>query len=175
MPLTWVIDHQARMVVATGADTLRLEDFDAAMDELARPATLSYRKLVDLTHCSSSLGTADMLDLSSRIRGYSSMSALGALAIVAISDENYRQARLFEALDGTDATAAAFYRELVEAEARHRGVYLDIAAAIATPDAVGRRWDTLAACEAAAVALPFEPRLHGGAGAAAGDGADGRG
>src|SRR6185369_14476790 len=51
MPLTWVIDHQARMVVATGADTLRLEDFDAAMDELARPATLSYRKLVDLTHC----------------------------------------------------------------------------------------------------------------------------
>jgi len=108
MPLTWVIDHQARMVVATGSGILSLEDFDAAMDELARPATLSYRKLVDLTHCSSSLGTADMLDLSSRIRGYSSMSALGALAIVAISDENYRQARLFEALDGTDRPIGIF-------------------------------------------------------------------
>jgi len=108
MPLTWVIDHQARMVVATGAGLLRLEDFEGALDELARPATLSYRKLVDLTHCSSSLGTADMLDLSSRIRGYSSMSALGALAIVATSEENYRQARLFEALDGTDRPIGIF-------------------------------------------------------------------
>jgi len=85
-----------------------------------------------------------------------------------------RMAALANSLDGIDAAAAAFYRELVEAEARHRGVYLDIAAAIATPDAVGLRWDALAACEAAAVSLPFEPRLHGGAGAAAGDGADGR-
>jgi hypothetical protein len=108
MPLTWVIDHQARMVVATGAGILRLEDFEAALDELARPATLSYRKLVDLTHCSSALGTADMLDLNARIRGYSSMSVLGALAIVAGSDENYRQARLFEALDGTDRPIGIF-------------------------------------------------------------------
>src|ERR1700756_6002565 len=44
MPLTWVIDHQARMVVATGASILHLEDFEAALDELARPAPLSYRK-----------------------------------------------------------------------------------------------------------------------------------
>jgi hypothetical protein len=108
MPLTWVIDHQTRTVVATGAGILRLEDFEAALDELARPATLSYRKLVDVTHCSSALGTADMLDLSARIRGYSSMSALGALAIVATSDENYRQARLFEALDGTDRPMGIF-------------------------------------------------------------------
>src|SRR5439155_8488994 len=97
MPITWMIDHRTRMVTATGAGTLCLEDFEAALDELARPATLSYRKLVDLTHCSSALGTADMLDLNARIRGYSSMSALGALAIVAPSDENHRQARLFKA------------------------------------------------------------------------------
>jgi hypothetical protein len=108
MALTWVIDHRTRMVVATGAGILRLEDFETAMDELARPATLSYRKLVDLTHCSSGLGTADMLDLSARIRGYGSMSALGALAIVAASDENYRQARLFQALDGTDRPMQVF-------------------------------------------------------------------
>jgi hypothetical protein len=108
MSLTWVIDHRTRMVVATGAGTLRLEDFEAALDELARPATLSYRKLVDLTDCSSALGTADMLDLNARIRGYGSLSALGALAIVAASDENYRQARLFEALDGTDRPMKIF-------------------------------------------------------------------
>jgi len=108
MPLTWVIDHRTRMVVATGAGILCLEDFEAALDELARPATLSYRKLVDLTHCSSALGTADMLDLNSRIRGYSSMSALGALAIVAASDENHRQARLLKALDGTDRPMGIF-------------------------------------------------------------------
>jgi len=108
MPLTWGIDHRTRMVVATVAGILGLEDFEAALDELARPATLSYRKLVDLTHCSSALGTGDMLDLNARIRGYSSMSTLGALAIVAASDENYRQARLFEALDGTDRQIGIF-------------------------------------------------------------------
>jgi tRNA-(ms[2]io[6]A)-hydroxylase len=86
-----------------------------------------------------------------------------------------RMAALAAALHGTDDTAAAFYRELVDAEARHRGVYLDVAAAFATPDAIGRRWDVLAAAEAAAVALPFEPRLHGGAGVAAGAAVDARG
>jgi hypothetical protein len=108
MTLAWVIDHRTRMVVATGAGILRVEDFETALDELERPATLSYRKLVDLTRCSSALGTADMLDLNARIRGYSSMSALGALAIVVASDENYRQARLFEALDGTDRPMKIF-------------------------------------------------------------------
>ena len=108
MPLTWVIDHQTRMVVATGEGTIHLEDLETALDELARPATLSYRKLLDLTHCSSVLGAADMLDLSSRIRGYSSLNTVGALAIVAASDENYRKARLFEAVHRTSRPMKIF-------------------------------------------------------------------
>ena len=108
MPLAWVIDHRTRMVVATGEGMLGLEDFERALDELARPATLSYRKLVDLTRCSPALSTADMLDLSGRMRGYGSLSPLGALAIVAVSDESYRQARLFITMDGTDRPLKIF-------------------------------------------------------------------
>lgn len=70
MPLTWEIDHRHRMVVATAEGIVRVEDFEKALDEIARPATLSYLKLVDLAECSLTLSKADMLDLSARIRSH---------------------------------------------------------------------------------------------------------
>ena len=91
MPLTWVIDHPARMVVATGAGILRLEDFEAALDELARPATLSYRKLVDLTHCSQR-GHADMLDLVPASAATAPWALWAPRGRGQLRDEDYRQA-----------------------------------------------------------------------------------
>ncbi len=86
---------------------------------------------------------------------------LGAL-IEARSHE--RMLLLADALRGIDDEAAQFYDELVEAEARHRCTYLDIAAAGLGEAAVLQRWPLLAAHEAAAVAGPFAGRLHGGGG-----------
>jgi tRNA isopentenyl-2-thiomethyl-A-37 hydroxylase MiaE len=72
---------------------------------------------------------------------------------------------LAEALAGRDPEASAFYRQLVLAEARHRCVYLDLAAALAGVDAVIARFDRLAAVEAAIVGEACaEPRLHSGHG-----------
>ncbi|MGE3174444.1 MAG: tRNA isopentenyl-2-thiomethyl-A-37 hydroxylase MiaE [Planctomycetota bacterium] len=76
-----------------------------------------------------------------------------------------RMAALGHALEGRDAEAAAFYRELVEAEARHRCTYLDVAAALFGAPSVVARFGELAAHEAALVAHPASaPRLHGGHG-----------
>ena len=69
------------------------------------------------------------------------------------------------ALRGRDEELAAFYRELVAAEARHHLVYVEVAAQVAGAAAVAARWQVLAAHEARVLAgLPFTPHLHGGTG-----------
>ena len=80
MPLTWQIDRHKPLVIATAEGTLVVEDFEKALDEITKPATLSYRKLIDLAQCSPDLDTADLLELSARIGAQGSMVAMGALA-----------------------------------------------------------------------------------------------
>lgn len=78
-----------------------------------------------------------------------------------------RMALLAAALQPVDAELADFYADLVAAEARHAEVYTEIAATLLPPTEVAARWQRLAAHEAAVLAaLPFAPRLHGGAPAA---------
>lgn len=60
-----------------------------------------------------------------------------------------------------------FYEALHEAEARHHGVYVDLACTVWGREAVAKRLSELAEHEARVLdALPVMPRLHGGAGAA---------
>jgi tRNA-(ms[2]io[6]A)-hydroxylase len=74
-----------------------------------------------------------------------------------------RMQMLAHALADTDAPAAAFYDGLVEAEERHHGDYLEIAAGMYGRAAVLASWDKVAQHEANVLAsLPFLPRLHGG-------------
>lgn len=91
---------------------------------------------------------------------------LGELLVSALIEarSHERMGLLANALTKIDPGAADFYRELVEAEGRHHGVYLDLAVAIAGASTVLRCWPLLAAREAAAVAGPFSARLHGGGG-----------
>lgn len=74
-----------------------------------------------------------------------------------------RMQMLSRALQDRDAPAAAFYDGLVEAEERHHGDYLEIAAGMFGREAVLASWDKVASHEARLLAtLPFLPRLHGG-------------
>jgi tRNA-(ms[2]io[6]A)-hydroxylase len=69
---------------------------------------------------------------------------------------------LAEALD--DPELAHFYRALRTAEARHHGLYVELACTVAEPDAVAERLEAITCHEAAVLAeLPVEPRLHGNA------------
>jgi tRNA-(ms[2]io[6]A)-hydroxylase len=62
-----------------------------------------------------------------------------------------------------DPALASFYGALHEAEARHHGVYVELACGVASRDAVGERLAALAAHEADVLAaMPPLARLHGG-------------
>jgi tRNA-(ms[2]io[6]A)-hydroxylase len=66
-----------------------------------------------------------------------------------------------------DPALARFYDALHEAEARHHGVYVDLACTVGCRDDVAKRLSELAAHEARVLAaLPVVPRLHGRAAAA---------
>lgn len=60
-----------------------------------------------------------------------------------------------------DAALARFYASLRAAEARHHGLYLELACEVAPRDAVSARLAELAAHEAQVLATAYEPRLHG--------------
>jgi hypothetical protein len=98
MPIHWTINHASRTVMATAKGDLSLNDVDDYLDGIARSATLSYRKLFDLSQSSPALSKEQSSTLSARIIAYSNLSAMGPVAIVAISEESYEKARLFEAL-----------------------------------------------------------------------------
>ncbi len=86
---------------------------------------------------------------------------LVAAAIEARSHE--RMALLAAAFRGDDAELADFYADLVDAEARHAPLYVELAVAVAAPDFVAARRAALAVHEAAVLReLPFAPRLHSG-------------
>lgn len=76
-----------------------------------------------------------------------------------------RMACLADALPPAELEVAEFYRDLVEAEARHHMVYVEAAAQLDSPMAVAARWRALALHEAETLAvIPFSPHLHGGHG-----------
>lgn len=67
------------------------------------------------------------------------------------------------AFAGRDPELAAFYADLVAAEARHAPLYVDLAGTLLPPEVVAARHHALLAHEAAVLgALPFAPRLHSG-------------
>jgi len=79
--------------------------------------------------------------------------------IEARSCERFRL--LAEALD--DAALASFYRSLVDSEARHHGLYLDLAGRLVPRSALETRLAQLAAEEAQIVSRPCDRvRMHAG-------------
>lgn len=87
---------------------------------------------------------------------------LVAAVIEARSHE--RMQLLADARRADDVELADFYADLVEAEARHAPIYVELAAHVAPPEVVDARHAALLAHEAAVLrALPFAPRLHSGA------------
>lgn len=111
MLVQWTISKPHQLVIAVARDELRLADVEEYLDGVAVADALPYRKIFDTTNASMMLSDADMMVLGARIRAYLKMGKLGPLAIVAVSEHAYQQARLFEVLAEGDRPVKIF-REL---------------------------------------------------------------
>ncbi len=111
MPVQWTISKPHQLVIAVARDELRLADVEEYLDGVTVADALPYRKIFDTTAARMMLSDADMMVLGARIRAYQKMSTLGPLAIVAVTERAYQQARLFEVLAEGDRPVKIF-REL---------------------------------------------------------------
>jgi hypothetical protein len=111
MPVQWTISKPHQLVIAVARDELRLGDVEEYLDGVTVADALPYRKIFDTTAARMMLSDADMMVLGARIRAYQKMSKLGPLAIVAVTERAYQQARLFEVLAEGDRPVKIF-REL---------------------------------------------------------------
>ena len=124
MPMVWGVHHATRTVVATASGELRLADLEHYLDGLAAAATLSYRKVFDLTHGQLALSRDDMLALGARIRGLETMGPMGKVAVIAVADEAHRQARLL----ATHVIADRPLKIFRDAEAAHEWLRAELPA-----------------------------------------------
>ena len=111
MPDQWTISKPHQLVIAVARDELRLAEVEEYFDAVTVADALPYRKIFDTTAARMMLSDADMMVLGARIRAYQKMSKLGPLAIVAVTEPAYQQARLFEVLATGDRPVKIF-REL---------------------------------------------------------------
>jgi hypothetical protein len=98
MPVLWNAFHSTRLVTITFDGVTCRKDLDDCMDGIMTPATLSYRKLVDLTHGSLALSREDIAALAERVREHGRAAPMGALAILVRPGEREQHALLFDAL-----------------------------------------------------------------------------
>jgi tRNA-(ms[2]io[6]A)-hydroxylase len=128
-----------------------LAHFEEVLGHLARRG-LAYRR----AHPSPYAGR-----LHDRVRAREPERLLDRLLVAALIEARSCE-RLGLLADAVcDPTLARFYRGLRAAEARHHGVYVELACALAARGTVAERLDALARHESAVLArAPVAPRLH---------------
>jgi hypothetical protein len=107
MPIVWGVNHAARLVSAKATGELNRADIEDYLDGVVA-ATMSFRKVLDMTDSRLALSSEDMAALGARIRGQESMGPMGSVAIIAASDEVYDQIRLFESVVGAQRPLKIF-------------------------------------------------------------------
>ena len=98
MPIVWGVNHAARLVSGKATGELRRTDIDDYLDGLVAAATLSYRKVLDMTESRLALSSEDMAAIGARIRGHEAMGPMGSVAVIAGTDDIYDQIRQFESV-----------------------------------------------------------------------------
>ncbi len=108
MPVLWSVSHATRSVVISAEGVVRLGDMEECVRGIVMPATLSYRKLIDLAEAELALNREGVMALAKYVREHRGSGPTGAMAITVASDEIERQARLFQALTAADRPVKIF-------------------------------------------------------------------
>ena len=121
MPIEYRIDHERRLVIATGHGVLTLEDILGYQEDVwSRPELSGYNELIDMSRveqiASPSIGgVRDLAKFSARM---DTPSLSSRFAIVAPTDLAFGLGRMYEAyrsLDGRSTKQVGVFRSLAEA------------------------------------------------------------
>lgn len=82
MPITFTIDHKARLVDAKFDGVLVLKDVEDFCDAIVGQNCLPYRKLIDGRTATGKYDDNDVMALGARLSAYATMGPRGAMAMI---------------------------------------------------------------------------------------------
>jgi len=97
MPVHWTISHTERLVVAATRDQVTTVDMERFFAGITADGAMAYRKIFEIAHAPTALSDESLRALGQRVVLYAQHGQVGPLALVAVSDESYRQAQTFAA------------------------------------------------------------------------------
>lgn len=114
MPVQWTISHAERLVVAVAKEEVTTADIERYFAGITADGAMGYRKIFEITHALTALSDDNLRTLGQRVVLYAQHGQVGPLALVAASDESFRQAKTFAAA-ATARRPLAIFRELHQA------------------------------------------------------------
>ena len=111
MPLHWLIDSKARLLVITAEGDVTHADAQDCLASVVGAHAMPYRKLFDGTHGNIAMRPDELLSLGVTFRGFHELP-LGALALVLSDDQREQIARLLGVLAAAGRPIRLFERRL---------------------------------------------------------------
>ena len=111
MPVHWTVSHPNRLVVAIAKDDVTPADIERYFAGITADGAMAYRKIFEITHTPTALNEDNLKALGERVIYYAKHGQIGPVAIVAASDESFKQAKIFAAAAQVKRPLAIF-REL---------------------------------------------------------------
>ncbi len=95
MPLHWTVSHLQRLVIAVAKGEVQAEEVEAYLEDVFAQGGGPYRKMVDVSQSDSVFDDSVLKSFAAWVRRHASQGPIGPIAIVATSDDSFRQARVF--------------------------------------------------------------------------------
>ena len=94
--ITWRIDHDQRLVRATGSDSVTMADIMGYLAEVAAAGGMPYGKFIDARFTTLDLNASDVRHLSEAVKHYAMQGPLGPIAILVDVEMTAFVAELFQ-------------------------------------------------------------------------------
>src|SRR5258708_30423330 len=95
MPLHWTVSHPQRLVIAIAKGDVQAEEVKKYLADIFAQGGGPYRKMFDVSQTETAFDESALKGFAETVRRRAAIKPIGPVAIVAASDESFRQAGVF--------------------------------------------------------------------------------
>jgi hypothetical protein len=95
MPLHWTVSHPQHLVIAIAKGEVQAQEVEKYLADIFAQGGGPYRKMFDVSQTDTAFDEAVLKGFARIVRKHAAAGPVGPLAIVARSDESFRQAGVF--------------------------------------------------------------------------------
>jgi hypothetical protein len=95
MPLHWTVSHPQRLVIAIAKGDVQAQEVENYLADIFAQGGAPYRKMFDVSQTETAFDESVLKGFAETVRRHAAAGRIGPVAIVATSDESFRQAGVF--------------------------------------------------------------------------------